>query len=81
MKAESLLHLKVRQLTKSISDKSRYVTEVKMSKGKSLRVLVSLVIIAYAGNLQLVTSSEDDSTVADFYNETTVSRIAFGSCR
>lgn len=52
-----------------------------MSKGKSLRVLVSLVIIAYAGNLQLVTSSEDDSTVADFYNETTVSRIAFGSCR
>ena len=52
-----------------------------MLKGSSLRVLVSLVIIANAGNLQLVTSSGDDSTVADFHNETTVNRIAFGSCR
>ena len=52
-----------------------------MFKGKSLGVLVSLVIIASAGNLQLVTSSGNDFTVADFYNETTVSRIAFGSCR
>ena len=52
-----------------------------MSKGKSLGILVSLVIIANTGNLQLVTSSGNDFTVADFYNETTVSRIAFGSCR
>lgn len=52
-----------------------------MLEGKSLRVLVSFIIIAYAGNLQLVTSSGDNSVVADFYNETTVSRIAFGSCR
>ncbi|KAJ7377359.1 hypothetical protein OS493_029718 [Desmophyllum pertusum] len=51
-----------------------------MLEGKSLRVLVSFIIIAYAGNLQLVTSSGDNSIVADFYNETTVSRIAFGSC-
>lgn len=52
-----------------------------MSKGNSLGILVSLVIIANTGNLQLVTSSGNDFTVADFYNETTVTRIAFGSCR
>lgn len=52
-----------------------------MSNGKSLGILVSLVIIANTGYLQLVTSSGNDITVADFYNETTVSRIAFGSCR
>lgn len=51
------------------------------SKGKSLGVLVSLVIIASVGNLQLVTSSGNDFTVADIHNETTLSRIAFGSCR
>ncbi|KAL9985085.1 hypothetical protein ACROYT_G007448 [Oculina patagonica] len=34
----------------------------------------------YIRRKPLVTSSGDDSTVADFYNETTVSRIAFGSC-
>lgn len=67
-----------------ISDESRYVTEVNRSvmlKEKSLGVLVSLIIIASAGNLQLVTSSGNDFTVADVYIETTISRIAFGSCR
>lgn len=52
-----------------------------MLEGMSLQVLVSLVIISNVGNLQLVSSSGDDSLLADFYNETTISRIAFGSCR
>ena len=47
----------------------------------SLGFLVSFVIISNVGNLQLVSSSGDVPLSADFYNTTTISRIAFGSCR
>lgn len=51
-----------------------------MSKRKLLRVIVSLLIIASARYFPLVNSSGEDSIVADFYDETTINRIAFGSC-
>lgn len=53
-----------------------------MLEGMSFRFLVSfIVVISNAGNLHLVSSGGDDSLLADFYNEKTISRIAFGSCR
>ncbi|XP_068744655.1 uncharacterized protein [Montipora capricornis] len=39
-----------------------------------------LVLFFYRVNLGFVSSSGQDSLLADFYNETTVTRIAFGSC-
>ncbi|RMX56823.1 hypothetical protein pdam_00009939 [Pocillopora damicornis] len=50
-----------------------------MSKRKLLRVIVSLLIIASARYFPLVNSSGEDSIVADFYDETTINRIAFGT--
>lgn len=73
--------LDARQLTKSYEPKagngSKYTQGIMLVKG----LLPLLIIVANAGNLQLVSSNENDSLEADFYNETTISRIAFGSCR
>lgn len=53
-----------------------------MLEGMSFIFLVSfIVVISNAEKLRFVSSSEDDLLLADFYNETTISRIAFGSCR
>ena len=45
---------------------------------------VFLAIFSNSGRLRLASSSGarvDVSALVDFYNETTISRIAFGSCR
>ena len=46
-----------------------------------VRFFVSLIIISNAGKEHIVSSSGGDLVLSDFYNETAISRIAFGSCR
>lgn len=45
-----------------------------------VRFFVSLIIISNAGQ-HIVSSDGGDLVLSDFYNETAISRIAFGSCR
>lgn len=46
-----------------------------------VRFFVSLIIISNAGKEHIVSSDGGDLVLSDFYNETAISRIAFGSCR
>ena len=54
-------------------------SEIEMAM--SVRFFVSLIIISNAGKEHIVSSSGGDLVLSDFYNETAISRIAFGSCR
>ena len=53
----------------------------KKGMSKSTVLAFFLAIFSNSGRLRPASSSVDVSVLADFYNETTVSRIAFGSCR
>ncbi|CAH3192430.1 unnamed protein product [Porites evermanni] len=45
-----------------------------------VRFFVSLIIISNAGKEHIVSCNGGDLVLSDFYNETAISRIAFGSC-